>query len=233
MGMAIRVLGWIFSALIGSGLTIFILRRFADNWIKHLFDTKLADHQAVLASVSDSERYNYQRLIHDFNQYSSKKHDVYPELYKLILTAQGQIVGLMGFGYMIDFDKFSKDDAEKYLSTRSILPSEQRSILSLWDMDKRTAVNNLRHILRNIEIGHARSKWFEARAYCWSSSLYLSERVSEQVEKVFLLLNEYLVHVEIPGTQNGSFFGEKGEQISKVMDEVKILMKQELSIADY
>lgn len=233
MSELVPVVEWVVSAAVGSGLTIFILRRIIGNWIKHFFDSKLADHQAALDKITESERYNYQRLIHDFSLYSSKKHDVYPELFKLVFTAQGQIIGLMGFGYMPDFDKFRKEDVERYLSIRSILPSEQSRILNLWDVDLKTAVNELRHILRNVEIGQARSKWFEARAYFWSSSLYISERVFEQVEKVFLLLNEYLVHVEIPGTQKGSFFGEKGEQISKEVHEVKILMKRELSIADY
>lgn len=233
MGVAIRVMEWVGSAIVGSGLTVFILRRFADNWIKHFFDTKLADHQAVLARVSDSERYNYQRLIHDFSLYSSKKHDVYPELYKLILTANGHIVGLMGFGYMPDFDKFKKEDVEAYLSTRTLLPSRQKSITDMWNIDQNTAINELRYLLRSIETGTARSKWFEARGFFFSSSLFLSEQVSEQVEKVFLLLNEYLVHVEIPGTQRGSFFRDKGEEISRAMEELKKLMKLELSIADY
>lgn len=49
-------------------------------------------------------------MIQDFNLYTSKKHEKYPELYKLIMVADGDIKGLRGMKITLSFQEFGKED---------------------------------------------------------------------------------------------------------------------------
>ena len=107
------------------GIVIYIVLRLAfpryvNDAIDNKFSKKLEEHKHKLQQITLAETHNYQRLIRDFDLFTTKRHEIYPELFKIISIADGHVRGLRGAGFGSTFEGFNDKDIRQYLVKRSV-----------------------------------------------------------------------------------------------------------------
>jgi dsRNA-specific ribonuclease len=82
----------IFSFSLGAvtigAIVYFLFKKTAENFISNHFQKQLEEYRHQLNYIAEEKRFDFQRMLNDFSQYSSKRHEVYPELYKLLLETK-------------------------------------------------------------------------------------------------------------------------------------------------
>ncbi len=90
--------------------------------IETQFDKKLEEHKHSLQLIAESEKFEYQKMLADFNLFASKKHDSLTKLYGLLVEAKGAVFEVAS---VIQFspsgEEWNKSDYENFL-TESNLP---------------------------------------------------------------------------------------------------------------
>lgn len=72
----------------GVGVLIrYLIQKKIDNY----FNTKLENHKKELAVMTERAKYDISRKLFDFEAYATKKHTVYPELYKRMSDSWRQV----------------------------------------------------------------------------------------------------------------------------------------------
>lgn len=190
------------------------------------FNSRLETHKSQLALEN-------QRRIQDFNLYTTKRHEVYPELYKLILIADGNIRGLVGLRSVLTFEEFNREDLENYLKEKNVVQGKKNELLSLWDADKDRGIKKMKKYLRLLEIHQAKLTFHEAKNYFLMSELYLSERVSNQFTILLGFVGQYLTTVEYPYGVNVADRSSLEHAIIENSNILKQLMYDELTVSYY
>lgn len=92
------------------GLTYF-LKKYVDNQLQK----NLQGHKREMDKQIEAFKHIQQRAFKEFDLYTTKRHEVYPELHKLMEQAYGEILGLRGLKHSPDFKKYSVDELRDYL----------------------------------------------------------------------------------------------------------------------
>ena len=82
------------SSLTILGLGIFTFRKYITSQIEHLFGKKLEDRKHQLSLIMEDTKFDFQRKIHDFTLYATKKHEAYAELNNILRDVAGKISNL-------------------------------------------------------------------------------------------------------------------------------------------
>lgn len=82
------------SSLTIVGFGIFAFRKYIGSQIEHLFGKRLEDHKHELSLITEAAKFDFQRKIHDFTLYATKKHEAYAELNNALQNAAGKISDL-------------------------------------------------------------------------------------------------------------------------------------------
>jgi hypothetical protein len=236
---------FIFNILSSSMVTIFlisvtpVLKKAISRYIDNKFEEKIVKYQHDLNLVTENAKLDIQRKIYDFNLYSSKKHEIYAELYKKVLIAHGQITGLMGFRKSINLNFLDKSYIIEFLKNNNFNENDITELSHDWDLNRKTQVDKITKYLRNKEINEADSKLVEANNYYLESKLYMSNKIDnisneliDEIRKLFIIYemaNDYNYYPE------DNVDKELG--LKKSLEEKRILfcdsLKNELSKGDY
>ena len=215
-------------------LAIFIIKRSIGSAIDGYFQKRVEDYKYQLNTLTEALRFDYERKIHNFGLFTSKKHEIYMELNKLLLIADGKVRGLMGLRHVPDYWSFSLEDIQKFIGPKNFMPSIKDKILSNWESNKRLAIDELEKYLRNIEFHEARTAVFEAKNYFWFSQLYLSDDVISHSKKLLDRLSRLRIHYEIPDRhQKQEKIDQLETEITESLDNTITTMRKELGIGDY
>jgi hypothetical protein len=82
------------SSLTIVGLGFFAFRKYIGSQIEHLFGKRLEDHKHQLNMITETAKFDFQRKIHDFTLYTTKKHEAYAELNNALQDVAGKICDL-------------------------------------------------------------------------------------------------------------------------------------------
>ena len=152
-----------FLSFIGTlSITGVFLTFIIKNAITHQFGRNLEKHKSNLMKINDEYRkelnseieqlkHLQQRVFKDFELYTSKKHERYPEVYKNIEIAYGWISSLWGYGRDSNFENTDKTDIEEYLKSINVTNQDSQEILNLWDQQKPLAIQKLQYVRRMIK----------------------------------------------------------------------------------
>jgi hypothetical protein len=219
-----------------SSFVTLIISTFIKGGIGHFYNKKLENFKNDLSLAAEERKLDFQRRIHDFSLYSTQRHQVYPEIYKLLINAFANIRfsrycpvpfdnemrkrALIG---ILRDNKYSEEQIEKYL----IMWKE--SPMSLFNFF------NGKFIQKDIEeVNKSINLLFE---YFNLNELFLSDDLSKLVDETIgnlTMLNAelpYMLFYEDPKDIEITIrlFNEIDDQIQ----EIKKIIKKELSIGDY
>lgn len=95
--------GWFFAIIFGGiggvGGVGLLINHFAQARVKFYFDKQLDQHRHNLAIITKHAEYDISKKLYDFEAYASKKHEIYPELYRLAAETWHEI---LRFRYKFD-----------------------------------------------------------------------------------------------------------------------------------
>lgn len=227
-----------FLAVIG-----FLSRNITKNYINNYFKSKLENHKHELQQITEEIRYDYQRKIHDFSLFSSKRHEVYAHLYKLYTKANNEVkIATSPYREYPNFKKNDSEKVEKYLLEMDINKDVVEKIKNIWGGDKEIAFKEFKNAIDFKKLITADGSRIEALTYFWSQSIYLSRDIEQSSKEINDCLKEiihneeYRIIDENEGVKKSEFY--KGQQklnilIDGHLRKIKEYMREELSIGYY
>lgn len=218
--------------LLLSGAVAALIAGLSQWLVKNNAEKNLENHKQKLNVHTENLKFDLQKKIHDYGLYSGKRHEIYPELFKLLLLADGNVHGLYGFRRNLSFSEFNEDDIKVFMQARKISEGKQREILNLWNLRKDDAIDELEAYLRVLEIQDARKSLIEAKNFLLLSDLFLSELVSQKSDELFGALNKILVFIEFPSPGDYRERDKISEEVKGLFADLKMLMRKDLSDID-
>lgn len=228
-----EILGYITSVSIISGLVLYLIRALIKDKINNYFGKKMENHKHNLQLITEQAKFDYQRKIQDFGLYTTKRHEAYAEVYKLVLIAYGKVTDLRGLRRVLSFEDYDSEDIKKYLEEKKIPTRKITEIVGKWDVDREIAVKEIRGYEKLRFFQEARNDYAEARNYLYLNELYMADEIVKDVGNVLERLGKLLINYEYPDagtrTENQSLIKE----IDGGLVTVKDSMRKELSISYY
>ncbi|MMZ54637.1 hypothetical protein D1872_164620 [compost metagenome] len=244
----------LFSTALTSGIVLFVLKFFADKHLSRRAET--LKHE--LSVEAEKIKFDYQRMIQDFNHYTSKRHEIYPELYgKIIKTYDDSLKW-----YVIDYSRLFTDRKIitcKFFLERYTEKSKEEIELFLERLEILEEHEKLLEIKNEVYIFNSqlvKKSFDEAQNYFLNQELYLSEEVISLCKNIFLKLKHIgfmatisrsdakIINVQkdlhnwanLRGADIKNAFVEfEGalEDLPKEVHKLKLQLKKELSVGDY
>ncbi|WP_421383344.1 hypothetical protein ACOJQI_02820 [Bacillus salacetis] len=195
-----------------------------------------------IESFKSNLLFDSQRKVHDFQLFTTKKHETYPKLYGLFYKSTDSILTVTSwFQEYPSFVEYSKTDLENYLSKHELLETDKNRILSLWESDKRKMQSELHTLIQHKMFSEADILRVDAYRLFSESLLYQSENVAEIGEKIVqkqrqLLINHdwYRQEVEVKERKEiREQIKENKDTLEKLRRELLETMKAELTVGYY
>lgn len=191
-------------------------------------------YKQELNAEMEKLRHQQQRNYKDYELYTSKRHERYPEIYKSIEISYGAISELRGSYRDLSYENVNKQDIEEYLKSEGVTSKDLNEILLLWTDDTQNlgAIIKINAIRKRIKINTAFEKWQEANNILIFNELYLTEEVSIAARSLLDLLFTHLDAIELGYLQYEDFKKEQ-ESLKQLKDKLKKIMKSELALIPY
>ena len=200
--------------------------------IQHGFNAKLANLKGELDRKLEILKIDHQKLMFDFEAYNSRKHERYPELYKLVEVALGYLMNLRGRRRGINLKNSPKDDIEKHCETLELTQGDIKRILAVWEKNQQKAISAIQEIELRNDYNKAELKWHEANEYFIVNELYFSEEVAAETRKMLDLMMNYWIGLDPIYMGNPEIREENDNSKQQVLEqrtEWKNTMKKEVS----
>lgn len=198
--------------------------------VKSEFLSKLELEKKEFNIEIEKVKLEQSKLFKNFELFTQKRHECYPELYKLFEIANGQIRQLRGIRRTLTFQNVSATDIESFMREISFTNYDVESILQNWDTNKPVALQKLNNRLRRIEYEEAWSKYNEANDYFFYNQIYLSDDVERIANELRNNLHDLWVNYDldigaaIPFNENKRLI----QQIDLNREGLKNIMREEL-----
>lgn len=218
-----------------------IYKNYVAKIIENKFSKQLELHKHNLNLLTENIKFDIQRKTYDFNLYTSKRHEIYKDLYKNILIAHGRVVSLMGVRNVVDIKQLNLEGLLEYSKQLDFPNSISNELTEKWGLDEDICKRYFQSILRNKEFSDAEYSINNLNNLHLESKLFLSERVDfltdSLVRNIKLLLHRYNFsekYAYVPNYTNGGAKPEEIENNLKLeIDKICDFMKQELKKGDY
>ncbi|MBV6712286.1 hypothetical protein [Paenibacillus chitinolyticus] len=148
---------------------------------KKELNVELESHKQALSVMTENSKFEYQRMMHDFSLYRNKKHEIYPELYKLLVSGHYEIGRLVDDWSMPNFDNYTKDIMEKFLFSWGLVENEIQELLKDWGVVNNK--NNMVYKIKMLDWTNTFHHFRHVNEYYLQSQLYLSQESSKSVKQ--------------------------------------------------
>ncbi|PEZ05549.1 hypothetical protein CN326_13880 [Bacillus sp. AFS018417] len=222
-----------FSSILTTGVLYFLFQTWAKEGLSFVYKKKFEEFKKELEQHAEKQKLDFQRKIHDFGLYSSKRHEIYPELYKQILIAQSYILSLRGLKSVPTFVEYDSDDIKEYLGQRKVLNGKINEIVEMWERDKERAIKEVNDYMKIIEIQEAKYELSKAREQLWKNELYLSQSVCDAAQQLVKNLSSLLINYEFYEPSLRQENQRLTEAIQQNIVDLKDKMQEELAIGHY
>ncbi|TGM82524.1 hypothetical protein [Leptospira bouyouniensis] len=187
----------IISTIIGSGVTLGILKFFFKQYVGNLFNHSLEDHKHKLSATLEEIKHQFETDLVQKRIYIEKRNIVYSELYSHLLDSYSNIRGLFGLTRNLTFEEYSKKDIENFLQKRKVVEGKINEIIANFDENRENSINKMNKYLRMLDFHEARSTWNTFHSYYLKNELYLSLSINNsvlelknQIHKLLLLYEQ-------------------------------------------
>jgi hypothetical protein len=230
-------------ALLGT-LIVLALKTYIKSQTKNFFDKNIENHKHELTKSLKEVEFDYQRKIQDFTLYTQKRHSVYAELYEKVLNAVGEMQFATSLFRTYPIPQSNHVDTEEL---RAVLLNENfeekdvNEVVSEWRIDPNAARKKTCRLFDFKRLNKANELRVKAHKYFLESELYLNETLSKEVKELMSVMYEMhldeLTSIQYPEervrTKELQMIKENHEKLTKGIDHIKKLMREDLSIGDY
>lgn len=223
----------ILSALLAvwGGVEFYAKKRLDLEFSKHI-----EQHKAELQQIRDQINFDLGRKMKDFDLYTTKRHQVYPELLGLFLVA-GEKIGDYGNVRRYNISDMTSAQLQHFLVNVFAVPEEHyRHLVEAWESNRVGQIDSVYatcqryawvNMLNAIIAAHNKTLLYEL--YCSEEVAYNFLKLTKQLKQFTELLNEYLIKNE-DLNENAK---ELKESIESLLSEQKDLMRKELGLGYY
>ena len=204
----------------------------------HQYEEKLVLFNEQIAIQAEHRKLDFDRKIHDFSIYSTKRYEVYSELFKQVYRLGVKLIQRREFQRIPNYIK-SKEDVLELLEKREVIVNkstllEIESLFALYQegegvKDIKVPENILDWIAYYIQIDMIEGLCLEIRDtidFYEENTLYLSEIVYLKTKEIIRSLTKF-ADVEII-VDNAVI-----DDLDKSVNELRTILKKELSVGDY
>jgi hypothetical protein len=210
------------------------LRRLIERWIDRRvdlrFDRELEQFRHKLALDADAIRAEHQRLLHNAELVTERKHEVFRELFRLSHIAHGAVAHLFGVRREPSFTELTRDDVRRVMSGHALQEGVMEPILTEWDINRQKAIVELRRVRRLVEIHDAESALHNAWNYFLTNSLYLPDNIANRVSEVFTPLREIVAIAREPDGVPGMDTLGLRQAATEQLEQLRLLLRAELRV---
>jgi hypothetical protein len=208
------------------------LRKLLDSWIERRvarrFDIEMAVFRHRLEVDAEMVRAEHQRRLYDASLYSAKKHEVYRELFRLFLVAEGHVAQLSGGHTEPAYEQYSRADIDSLMARQGLQDPVRNQVLSRWASDREAAVDSLLQEIQRATLLESETAATEAWDYSLVNALYLADEVEAIVAGLRLHLRENLRHAFSKRPNSGTEQARLKSDTSAAMKRLKHTLRSDL-----
>jgi hypothetical protein len=199
-------------------------QRAVEEPAKHALEELKQEHVRQLESV----KAEHALRATEFGLFAREKHRAYARVFRKYRIACDALVSLRGLMTLPDFTEYSLENVRDYLATNKVVGTVAADIEDTFAADARKGARDLTKVTMRIREQRARDLLTRAINADILESLYFSDAVAAQAERVRTALAEYMAMIEDrePGRAMSTL--EKGRAGRAAVDELYRLMRAEL-----
>lgn len=225
------ILSWVGGIGLGfaaiAGLTIFTAKQLIKTTINKNKELLLQDYKHQLDRYMREAEHDFQRKIHDFSLFSTKRHEKYSELHKLIHIAYSAVltkINITPIDVFLMAEGRSIGSLQSYLRVHGISEDEVTKFVLYNDgFEKQKDVAFKMVKMKYEEIAEIEIK--VAGQYMLQNELYLSPKVESLSYALFRKLDIY--------SKRNDKSIEEQQVMRSHLDELKFQMRKEMSVGYY
>ncbi|MBD8589186.1 hypothetical protein IFT92_15400 [Peribacillus simplex] len=215
----------VINTLISSPIVIFISKAVID----HINKKNLASYTNELNLVTEAAKLTHQKELLDFTHFTSKRHELIPELYRMFQLTNGHISDLVGptIKVMI-FSNINDEAVLEFFKDKKIPISIIKEKIEMRKVNKEKGNTELNDLFRGYQYSEAKKMFGELNNFYYINSLYFSDETSEISEKLLkcfrTLMQEYYF------TLNGlkAEYGNNIEAKDKSLKNLKVVLQKNM-----
>ncbi|MGX1373432.1 type II secretory pathway pseudopilin PulG [Priestia megaterium] len=158
------------------------------------FQTALEEHKSALSAELEGLKHQQNKLLKDYELYTVKRFEYYPEFYKEIQWSFANVTNLRGVRTTIKFEKLTKTEIEVFMKEKQFMETERQQILAYWDDNKKSAKDILESRLGKIEYNEAQQSYYDANNCFLLYKLFFSPEVIKIGDKLLPTIRKLLVN---------------------------------------
>ncbi|MCM3257031.1 hypothetical protein M3664_04450 [Paenibacillus lautus] len=219
------------------------IKFFSKSYVNQQFNKLLETHKHELQMLMENNKFDLQRKMLDFNLFTTKKHEVYTNLYNLFLVAEGRARGIRGIGVDPFIRKYGRSEIEEYLKSLNMPSADIQSFVGNWTPENAPQiVDHIVDYLQKLEVRKAIECQQEAKNFSIYSGLYLSDNVAVISKELSKNLGSFCNDLNIIYNFNllksdrdslAEEMRDKEKKIEELIASLKYEMQEELSIGYY
>ncbi|MDT8980001.1 hypothetical protein RQP50_27605 [Paenibacillus sp. chi10] len=232
---------------VGGAIWLFV-KHTSEKYIDQQFQKKIEEYKTNLQGVLETKKFDLQRMMLDFNLYRSKKHEIYPELFKLFLKATYGLNNLKNNWDFPLFQLLSKEFVERYLIEKSVGQKEIEYLTDRWLEDEEAAeekIQDIKYAIKRLETKSVKNDYEVFRNYFLEVELFLSDEGVKVIQEIIqdfdeilenIIYDIFMISYEMDEVLNNKARTDTDtlyKQISLNVDKLKKQFKNELSVAEY
>lgn len=206
----------------------------------HEYNKQLSAFNAAIAKESDKRQQDFQRKIHDFSLYSTKRHEIYPELFKKIHRLNSQIYNFESKAFLEVHMLESKSQLITYLKEIEVDLNERftnqiEKIYKEYEQHKNLHISfqQFNLVFRSHLTAELAKEYTVLNKFHSESLLYLSDNVALEIDKIIHVIaylispdmrKDYPKNIDVPALK---------DEVTERIDTLKQLLKRELAVGDY
>ncbi|KKI87548.1 hypothetical protein [Shouchella clausii] len=220
--------------------------KLAEKFIDKKMAIKLKNHEAELNNLAAEKtrahemrlqavNHEFDRKIHDFSLYTTKRHEIYPDYYESVLRAQSEITRRIRS--TMNFRQMSDKEILGFFKTHGIKEEMVTQALAYMVNDKNKAYAELRKLESRVELSEMSRLLNESNNLLMLSELYFEDDTFEVASEInselkMLFINkEHLAIYELDNQERISTRKENEKRSANVQSlllELRKLMKRDL-----
>lgn len=217
------------------------LEKFLDRYFQANYEKELEEFKTELKHTTEFLKYDFNRKLVDFNLFTSKKHEVYAELFSKVLYAKSAVVGLEGLMQFLTFEDFDEEDLRKFLENKKVPKGKTNEFLDEFrskktDRDLENLANKVHsYIYKIIDVKHAENIVREAKGYFYINAIYFSDDLYVFIKDYFIKLFQ-LYHIFSSNFRLNDDYEKKISLeafLEANLEELRIRLRKEISIGYY
>jgi hypothetical protein len=177
------------------GLITFIaglwFKTFINESVKQPFSQELEDFKGDVLERIEGVKVQNQKDFFNYQSFQSKRHEIYPELYRLVETCIGYLESMREINRKVNIDYLSLKGIMEYCELIEMNNQDTEKIKTYWDTNRAYAVSEVRRIEDTIEHNKTKLKWQDANDFAVLNELFFSEEVASDTRKLLHLLYKY------------------------------------------